>query len=85
MELRDQPGPYTFEDDLPEPPRCGVEELPPADAADALLEAFKKDVDRTLLRENLKLTPEQRAQKFLRFMEMAYEVRRARERSRTSR
>ena len=27
---------------------------------DAIIELYKKDVDRTLLRENLKLTPEQR-------------------------
>ncbi|MGE3840440.1 MAG: hypothetical protein AB7I50_02515 [Vicinamibacterales bacterium] len=27
---------------------------------DPVIEAYKKDVDRTLIRENLKLTPEQR-------------------------
>lgn len=27
---------------------------------DPVVEAYKKDIDRTLLRENLKLTPEQR-------------------------
>ena len=27
---------------------------------DPIIEAYKKDVDRTLIRENLKLTPEQR-------------------------
>jgi len=30
----------------------------------AIIEAYKKDVDRTLLRENLKLTPQQRFDKF---------------------
>lgn len=28
--------------------------------ADPVIEAYKKDIDRTLIRENLKLTPEQR-------------------------
>ena len=69
-------------DDLPEPPRCGLEELPPPDLFDPVIEAFKKDVDRTLLIESLKLTPEQRSRKFLSFMEMAYELRRAGERMR---
>ena len=30
---------------------------------DPVIEAFKKDVDRTLLRENLKLSPEERLRK----------------------
>jgi hypothetical protein len=34
--------------------------LAPADFHDPVIEAYKKDVDRTLLRENLKLTVEQR-------------------------
>lgn len=29
-------------------------------APDPVVEAYKKDIDRSLLRENLKLTPEQR-------------------------
>ena len=32
--------------------------LPPADFYDPVIEAYKKDIDRTLLRENLKLTVE---------------------------
>ncbi len=39
------------------------EELAPADYLDPVIEAYKKDVDRTLLRENLKLTVEQRIRK----------------------
>jgi hypothetical protein len=35
---------------------------------DPVIEAYKKDVDRTLLRENLKLTPQQRLEKFVAFM-----------------
>ena len=35
---------------------------------DAVIEAYKKDVDRTLLRENLKLTPDERLRKLQDFM-----------------
>ena len=35
---------------------------------DPVIEAYKKDVDRTLLRENLKLTPQERVAKLQRFM-----------------
>ncbi len=42
--------------------------LPPADTFDPVIEAYKKDVDRTLLRENLKLTVEQRFHKFHDYM-----------------
>lgn len=34
---------------------------------DPVIEAYKKDVDRTLLRENLKLTPSQRVEKLQAF------------------
>jgi hypothetical protein len=37
--------------------------LAPADFFDPVIEAYKKDVDRTLLRENLKLTVEERIRK----------------------
>jgi hypothetical protein len=78
MELHDRPASSSASgDDLPEPPRCGLEPLAPPDFFDPVIEAYKKDVDRTLLIESLKLTPDQRSKKFLRFMEMAYEVRRA--------
>lgn len=42
---------------------CGFElrlSLAPAGASDPVVEAFKRDVDRTLLRENLRKTVEQR-------------------------
>jgi len=42
---------------------------------DPLIEAFKKDVDRTLLRNNLKLTTQQRSEKFLSFAKAVYEIR----------
>ncbi len=44
------------------------EELPPPDVFDPVIEYYKRDVDRTLLRENLKLTPQQRADKFAVFL-----------------
>jgi hypothetical protein len=44
---------------------------------DPVVEAYKKDVDRTLLRENLRRTPEERSQNFLAMYRFAEEVRRA--------
>ena len=44
---------------------------------DAVIEEYKKHLDRTLLRENLKLTIPERCSKFLRNMAMVYELRRA--------
>ena len=45
---------------------------PPVDSStNPVIEAYKRDVDRTLLRENLKLTPEERLltlQDFVRFL-----------------
>jgi hypothetical protein len=43
---------------------------------DPVIEFYKKDVDRTLLRENLKLTPEQRIRKLERHQELVLELRR---------
>jgi len=44
---------------------------------DAVIEAYKKDLDRSLLRENLKLTPEQRIEKLAALARLAEEARRA--------
>ena len=44
---------------------------------DRVVEAYKKDIDRTLLRENLKLTPEQRIEKLMELQRFAEELRRA--------
>jgi hypothetical protein len=55
-------------------------ELAPADYCDPVIEAYKKDVDRTLLRENLKLTVEQRIRKAMSFHEAIDELREARKR-----
>jgi hypothetical protein len=54
---------------------------------DPVVAAYMRDVDRTLLRENLKLTPGERLEKFVRFAKFADELReagrRARKRSRS--
>jgi hypothetical protein len=42
-----------------------------------VIEAYKKDVDRTLLRENLKLSVEERFRKHVDFQRFAEELRRA--------
>ncbi len=52
-------------------------ELPPPDVYDPVIEVYKRDVDRTILRENLKLTPAQRSEKFTRGMRLIFELRRA--------
>lgn len=44
---------------------------------DPVIEAYKKDIDRTLLRENLKLTPEQRIRKLQSFLALLGELKRA--------
>ena len=54
----------------------GSRPLPPPDVFDPVIEAYKKDVDRTLLRENLKLTPQQRSEQFEQMMEMVFELQR---------
>lgn len=52
-----------------------IHDLAPADFCDPVIEAYKKDVDRTLLRENLKLTVDQRFRQFESFMEYVHELR----------
>ena len=44
---------------------------------DDIIDLYKKDVDRTLIREALKLTPEQRILRMIKFMEDLEELRRA--------
>jgi hypothetical protein len=53
-------------------------------AFDPVIELYKKDVDRTILRENLKLSPQQRSEKFLSFMRSVWQLRQAAEQSRNS-
>lgn len=42
---------------------------------DPVVEAYKKDVDRTLIRENLRLSVEQRFDKLMKLQEFAEELR----------
>ena len=58
------------------PPGCRpLPELAPPDVLDPVVEAYKKDIDRTLLRENLKLTVEERFRKFQSFMKFVHGIR----------
>jgi len=45
--------------------------------SDPVVEAYKRDVDRTLLRQALRLTPEERLVELQRLVEFAEELRRA--------
>ena len=49
---------------------------------DPVIEAYKKDVDRTMIRENLKLTPDQRLRNLVEAQRFAAELRRAAQKSR---
>jgi hypothetical protein len=51
---------------------------------DPVVEAYMSGVDRTLLRENLKLTPAQRLEKLVGFSSFAAELRKAGRRARLS-
>jgi hypothetical protein len=44
---------------------------------DPVIEAYKKDIDRTLLRENLKLTVQQRFENLMQLQRFAEELQRA--------
>jgi hypothetical protein len=50
-----------------------LEDLPP----DPVIEYYKKDLDMTLIRENLKRTPEERVRKLMELQRFAEELRRA--------
>jgi hypothetical protein len=58
-------------------------DLAPADYCDPVIDAYKKDVDRTLLQENLKRTVEERVRKFESFAQFACELFEAGQRSRS--
>jgi hypothetical protein len=45
---------------------------------DPVIDAYKKDVDRTLLRENLKLTVDERVKKMMGALRLVEEIRRSR-------
>ena len=66
-------------------PSSTLAELPAPPQCDPVVEVYKRDVDRTLLRENLKLTVQQRFDKFQRLAEYARELREAGRRARVAR
>jgi hypothetical protein len=49
----------------------------PDQVRDPLIEAYKKDIDRTLIRENLRLTVDERFQQLMKLQQFAEELRRA--------
>jgi hypothetical protein len=53
-----------------------MKSLPPH-TADPIIDAYKRDVDVTLIRENLKLTPQERLEKLMALQHAAAELRRA--------
>ena len=53
-----------------------IDRLPPIEP-DPVIEVYKKDVDRTLIRENLKLTVEERFLKLVELQNFAAELQRA--------
>lgn len=54
----------------------------PPGRRDPVVEVFKKDIDRTLLRENLRLTPEERLRKLHAAVQSIAALRAARKQSR---
>ena len=48
-----------------------------AEYIDPVIEAYKRDIDRTLIRENLKLTPHQRVEKLQALMRGIEQLQRA--------
>ncbi len=58
---------------------------PPQDSIQAIIDLYKKDVDRTLIRENLKLTVEERLLNMQNFIRFASEIQKAGKRLRNSR
>jgi hypothetical protein len=50
---------------------------------DPVVEAYKRDIDRPLIRENLKLSVEQRLERLIALQQFAEELRRAGQRARS--
>jgi hypothetical protein len=51
--------------------------MKPSDDTDPVVAVYKKDIDRTLIRENLKLSVEERFRKAMALAKFAEEMRRA--------
>ncbi|MEM9702565.1 MAG: hypothetical protein AAF907_08990 [Planctomycetota bacterium] len=61
-----------------------IDDLPPI-TPNPVIEAFKKDVDRTLLRENLRRTPAERTAILVQMAKLSEEFAKARKREREAR
>jgi hypothetical protein len=70
MSQRASPLPTSWQPEVDCPADEPIGPSPP-EAADPVVEAYKEDVDRTLLRQNLELTPAERAEKFVSFARFA--------------
>jgi hypothetical protein len=75
MELHDRLASKGIETERESEPYSGGPDLPPPDIFDPVIEAYKKDIDRTLLIENLRLPVAQRLAKFQLFMNDLGEMR----------
>jgi len=53
------------------------EKVQPEKDLDPVIEAYKKDIDVTLIRENLRLTVDQRFQQLMKLQQFAEDLRRA--------
>jgi hypothetical protein len=53
------------------------EQVKPSRGLDPVIEAYKKDIDVTLIRENLRLTVDQRFQQLMKLQQFAEDLRRA--------
>ena len=54
-----------------------IDKVEAGDDLDPVIEAYKKDVDVTLIRENLRLTVDQRFQQLMKLQRFAEDLRRA--------
>ena len=54
-----------------------MENVPGSGSQDRVIAAYLEHVDRTLIRENLKLTPEQRVRRLMAFLAFLTELREA--------
>lgn len=75
MELHDRLPPRNLQSDDRSGPYSETSDLPPPDIFDPVIEAYKKDIDRTLLIENLRKPVAQRLAKFQSFMNALGEMR----------
>jgi hypothetical protein len=60
-------------------PSEGIKHLPPADLIDPVIEEYKKGIDVTLIAENLKRTPHERAMRMGETIDWINQMRRQRQ------